>query len=66
MASTKKRNRDSEIDEHPAPTAKKSKKKVTLELTDLPSFIFDPEAGMSGPETTYSILLDSPRQFAFY
>jgi hypothetical protein len=46
MASEKKRpHQDSHSDSPAGPVAKKAKKKAILELTDLPSFIYDPEAG---------------------
>ena len=45
MSSDKKRGPDLS-DLETAPIAKKPKKKPTLELEDLPKFIYDPESGM--------------------
>ena len=47
MATEKKRpHKETPSDLSAAPPTKKPKKKATLELADLPSFIFDPEFGM--------------------
>lgn len=47
MAAEKKRQNESPVEElSSAPRLKKAKKKLDLELGDMPTFIFDAEAGM--------------------